>query len=294
MRRLALWAGAVLLPACCVWSKTSAVMPATQVAMVQQLEQETPALVRWYDKERKDDDKPIHYDTPDEIPDDAKTVLGAYCSAVWVSNDVMLTAAHCVDDIGKPKADPVDPEDPASKLLKLLQMLHNGQDPTKEDQRWNPVGQTLYYSLRGDITTKGEKYHTAVVKAVNWDNDIALVTAGDPGTHPVAPLRSGDIHDGEEIHVVGHPAGMWWTYVHGYVSAQRPEYDDHNGHVYPVIQVTAPIWFGNSGGGAFDADGNLVGMADAISRQVPNTGYLIPADSIRAFMVHERVLPPAR
>ncbi len=292
MKRLAVWALAIGLPACCMAARTSTtVNSATHMTLIDQLEQETPALVRWYDTEKEDDDgHRVHYDDPEKIPDDAKTELGAYCSAVWVSPTVMLTAAHCVDDLGKPAE--TASEDPATQLLQLLQQLQNGQDPRIEP-KWDPTGQTFYYSVRGDITPKTKSYHSAKVLAVDWNDDIALATADSPPTHTFAPIRRGTIHDGEELHIVGHPAGMWWTYIHGYVAAQRPEYSDHNGHTYPVIQVTAPVWFGNSGGGAYDDDGNLVGMADAISR-VPNTAYFIPADTIRQFMEHNKVILPQR
>lgn len=292
MKRLAVWALAIGLPACCVAARTSVVNPVTHMTLAEQLEQETPALVRWYDEEKRDDDgHPVHYDDIEKIPEGAKTTMGAFCSAVWVSQDVMLTAAHCVDDIGKPADDSSD-EDPTKQLRRLLQMLQNGQDP-REEPKWDPTGQTVHYSVRGDITPKTKAFHSAKVLAVDWNNDISLLTADSPGVHPFAPLRQDPIHDGEELHIVGHPAGMWWTYVHGYVAAQRPEYEDHAGHKYPVIQVTAPIWFGNSGGGAYDVDGNLVGMADSISR-VPNTAYFIPNTTIRAFMEHNKVVPPQR
>src|SRR5581483_11557784 len=241
MKRLALWASVVLLPACCVMAKTSTTNPASHDTLVEQLEQETPAIVRWYDEDKTDDDDhPIHYDDPEKIPDDAKTTLRAFCSAVWLTNDVMLTAAHCVDDIGKPASsdDDDDITDPVGKLQHLLEMLQHGQNPMTETARWSPVGQTVYYSSHGDVDVKHKAYHSGKVKAVDWNNDIALIKADSPGNHPVARLRVSDVHDGEELHIIGHPLGMWWTYVHGYVAAQRPEYHDDHGHVYPITQVS--------------------------------------------------------
>lgn len=266
--------------------------------MIEQLEQETPALVRWYDQNKKDDnDHPLHYESPDKIPSDSKTLLAAYCTAVWVSPDTMLTAAHCVDDAGKPADDDVvNSEDPSVVLQHLLQMLQHGQNPLTDATRWNPTGQSVYYSVHGDITPARKSFHSAKVSAFFWDRDMALLKADTPGEHPYARLRQGAIHDGEECHIVGHPAGNWWTYVHGYVAAHRPDYHDNSQvpeRIYPVLQLSAPVFFGNSGGPAFDADGNLIGMADSISR-VPETAYFLDRDAIQAFLEHERVLQPQR
>jgi hypothetical protein len=279
MKRLAVWALAVTLPACCVAARTSTVNPSTHLTLVEQLEAESPALV-WF----SDGEGHHTYDT-DNVPNGYNLV--PYCASVWISPDTILTAEHCVDDIGRPneKADTStddntgDDDDPTQLLLQLLDQL---QALKAQTVAWTPVGQAVLYSNREDIDPKHKAYHSGRVTAVDMINDLALIKADAPGNHFVAHLRQGTIHDGEELHVVGMPAGSWWSYSHNYVSGERPEYWDGK-HTRPIMQTSGPLFFGNSGGGAFDTDGNLVGIADAISR-VPSTGFFIPRDVIQGFL----------
>lgn len=59
---------------------------------------------------------------------------------------------------------------------------------------------------------------------------------------------------GEKVFAIGAPAGLDKTLTEGIVSALRTE----NG--VRLIQTTAPITYGSSGGALFDAEGNLIGM----------------------------------
>ena len=65
---------------------------------------------------------------------------------------------------------------------------------------------------------------------------------------PLAPAR-----DGAPIFVIGHPEGLRYTLSTGIVSGLR---DD-------VLQISAPVSPGNSGGPVYDDHGNLVGIVSA-------------------------------
>lgn len=74
---------------------------------------------------------------------------------------------------------------------------------------------------------------------------------------------------GDRVHIVGHPIGLGWSYTVGIISAHRGEY----------IQVSAPIFFGNSGGGAFNEAGELVGISSFMLRGV-GIGFFVDGESI--------------
>jgi S1-C subfamily serine protease len=59
---------------------------------------------------------------------------------------------------------------------------------------------------------------------------------------------------GEAAYTLGSPVGLELTLSNGIVSGRREE----GGHRY--VQTTAPISPGSSGGGLFDARGNLIGI----------------------------------
>lgn len=273
MRRLALWIGITFLPACCVFAKANLSDPANRLTAVETMEAETVALVHFVNKEH-------HEVSPDS---DKPGELLPYCSGIWVSNDVMLSAEHCVDDIGRPT-------NPMSSLEDLLHALELDGNAPVAKSTWTPVNQPVMYSGYGDIDSKHKAYHTGKVIAVDMKQDMVLIKADAPGAHPYARLARGPIRDGQEAHIVGHPTGLWWTYCHGYVSGRRPDYTDDQGK-HDMLQISAPVFFGNSGGGAFDNDGALIGMADSIRQGVPDVSFFVHRDTIRSFMEHERVIP---
>ena len=280
MRQLALWLGITLLPSCCVVAGASRTA-AQQISTVDRLEHETVAFVHFVN----DDGHEVDPDSDNAI----KAQLGAYCTGVWVSPDTILTAEHCVDDIGKPKAEVPDDDTPGDDLKKLLEQLK----ALTGNSDWTPINQPVMYSNRDDISDKAKSYHTGKVVAVDMDNDMVLVKADSPDKNqPWASLARGPIPDGTELHIVGHPAGMWWTYRHAYVAAHRPAYV-MDGKPRDILQVSGAVFFGDSGGGAFTLEGDLVGMADAI-RKIPNTAIYIHRDVLRGFLEHNQVIPPQR
>lgn len=277
MRRLALWAAVILMPACCVFSKGSqTVAPSANQSLVDHLEDSTVALVHFVDSDG------------DEVPPDSDKpgTMGAYCTGVWLNADTFLTAEHCVDDIGRPSVD--------DTLGSLLQSLEENTGVST----WTPLGQPVMFSLHGDVTPDHKAYHTGKVAAVSMYDDMVLVKSDSPVKHDTVALSQKPIHDGDDVHIVGHTVGMWWSYMRGYVSAHRPTYEDGHGKKHDMLQISAPVYFGDSGGGAFDAEGNLIGMADSIKGGphgvVPNVAFYVHRDVIKGFLEHEKLLPPDR
>ncbi|MBI3099028.1 MAG: trypsin-like peptidase domain-containing protein [Planctomycetes bacterium] len=93
--------------------------------------------------------------------------------------------------------------------------------------------------------------------------DLALVkcSAPSPGTDapkppPHVPVRRPKI--GETLFAIGNPEGLGWSYTQGVVSSLRT-LETEGGEVI-VIQTQTPLNPGNSGGGLYDKDGNLVGI----------------------------------
>jgi hypothetical protein len=279
MKKFLLWLGIIALPACCTFSGPKQAM---RLTMAEQLEQESVALVVLVD----DNGNPVSAADIEDPKSASKAELHAYCTGVWVSHDTVLTTEHCVDDIGKPKADATD------VLKGLLDAITS--NPNDVPKLWSPVGQRVTYSVRSDITTTTKAYNDGTVVAVDMVNDLALVKATSPGKHPVAHLSANVVHNGDELHMMGMTHDMWWCYIHGYVAAYRPTEPDANEHKRPMMQVQAPIYHGDSGGGAFDAEGNLVGVCDLVTSTVPEVAWYVPRSIVRVFLEHNRVIGPQR
>jgi S1-C subfamily serine protease len=114
--------------------------------------------------------------------------------------------------------------------------------------------------------------------------DRASVIYADPGgdrcflksetmtLNPVQGVRRfDDLHVGEPVFSIGAPVGLEQSYGQGIISGLR----DFEG--VDMVQNSAPSWHGSSGGGLFDARGNLVGITTAISATAPNLNFSIAA-----------------
>ena len=68
---------------------------------------------------------------------------------------------------------------------------------------------------------------------------------------------------GSDVHAIGHPGSLSWTYTRGYVSQIRPNYKwsyEKTTHSASIIQTQTPISPGNSGGPLISPEGELLGI----------------------------------
>lgn len=177
-----------------------------------------------------------------------------YCTAVWISDTEILTANHCVEAV--------------SDFYEL---------PT------NIV--PVYYSTKlevGNWLENPNTIHMSRVVATDPLHDLALLeSCGKRFDHKSAKIASSRVSVGDHLYFVGHPIGLPWTHIEGTVAAWREDMPVE--FFGPFLQVSANVWFGNSGGGAFNDNGELVGIASFIVR-APAVGFYIPAESINKFL----------
>lgn len=264
----------ILLPSCCVFNVAK--RPTQKMSLADKLEQKTVALVHHVVKDEDGDMIPAKPTTPG-------ATLIPYCTGTWLTKDTFLTAGHCVEELGKPFDQAV-----------LEHMIPRSNWKAVGIEDWSPVGQSTLYSARGDVrdTETGlfTSTHVGIVLAYDGDHDLALVQAAKNSTvpeHDVATVAK-SARIGEEVHIVGHTVGLWWSYTHGYVAQIRPQMSNVSEHKMNTLQVSAPVYFGNSGGGAFNNDGELVGVMSWI-RKGPNLGFFVRYDEVERLLSHERI-----
>jgi serine protease Do len=86
---------------------------------------------------------------------------------------------------------------------------------------------------------------------------------------------SRDVKVGQKVFALGNPQGLEVSLSDGLVSALRsPDGKD------PMIQTTAPISSGSSGGGLFDERGRLVGITTLQHRTGQNLNFAVPGEWI--------------
>jgi serine protease Do len=118
----------------------------------------------------------------------------------------------------------------------------------------------------------GESAEAELV-AVDFDADRCVVKARSLTLNAVGGIRRYDsLEVGETVFAVGNPRGMERTLSDGLISGMRSRDDIR------LIQFTAAISPGSSGGGLFDAHGNLVAITSYSLKGAQGINFAIPAE----------------
>jgi len=133
-----------------------------------------------------------------------------------------------------------------------------------------------------EVTMDSGKTLPAKVIGVDKRTDLALLKISDGEKLPYVDWSTGNPRIGDWVIAVGNPFGLGGSVTAGIVSARGRDigagpYDD-------FLQIDAPVNRGNSGGPAFDAHGNVIGVNTAIyspSGGSVGIGFAIPAEVAR-------------
>jgi serine protease Do len=133
------------------------------------------------------------------------------------------------------------------------------------------------------ITTDNGKTYTAKVIGTDPKTDVALIKVDGHDNFPFVKFSDADPRVGDWVIAVGNPFGLGGTVTAGIVSARGR--DIGSGPYDDFLQIDAPVNKGNSGGPAFDENGNVVGVTTAIyspSGGSVGIGFAIPADTVKS------------
>jgi hypothetical protein len=118
------------------------------------------------------------------------------------------------------------------------------------------------------------KKANGIVRVCDSERDMAVVTLG--GALPTLPVRTTPLKVGEPAFAVGAPQGLELSISQGIVSQLRPSPLGKD----PMIQTTAAISQGSSGGGLFDGDGRLVGLTTMYHKGGQSLNFAVPVSFV--------------
>jgi serine protease Do len=133
-----------------------------------------------------------------------------------------------------------------------------------------------------EVTTDDGKTYSAKVIGTDARTDLALIKVEGGSNFPFAKLSEAKPRIGDWVLAVGNPFGLGGTVTAGIVSAMGR--DIGNGPYDDFIQIDAPVNKGNSGGPAFNTDGDVVGVNTAIyspSGGSVGIAFSIPAPTVK-------------
>ena len=136
---------------------------------------------------------------------------------------------------------------------------------------------TITVTLRDGTTT-----YDATLIGSDADNDIALLKIDAEGLSPATFGDSSSIAVGDYVVAIGNPLGtLGGTVTDGIISALAREVtiEDKN---MTLLQTNAQISPGNSGGGLFNANGELIGIVNAkdSATEVEGIAFAIPVNNV--------------
>ena len=120
--------------------------------------------------------------------------------------------------------------------------------------------------------TRAKTEMPAEVVSRNVDADRCVLRTGAKLPSWVAVRPWDDIRVGEKAITIGTPQGLELSAAEGIVSSKRVFNQSR------VIQTSAPISQGSSGGGLFDARGNLLGITTFYFRAGQNLNFAVAAE----------------
>ena len=126
----------------------------------------------------------------------------------------------------------------------------------------------------------GETYDASIVGS-DATSDIAVIKIEATGLTPAVIGDSDALAVGETVVAVGNPLGtLSNTVTDGIISALNREVTVEDNDM-TLLQTNASISPGNSGGGLFNANGELIGVVNAKSSysEAEGIGFAIPIDS---------------
>jgi hypothetical protein len=121
-------------------------------------------------------------------------------------------------------------------------------------------------------------FYIASLQHADLKRDLCVVSAKNFSAPAVRIRHSTSLKVGQRVFAVGNPERLALTLSEGLLSGLRGE------EGAPILQTTAPLSPGSSGGGLFDEDGQLVGITTLIylgrSRISQNLNFALPAEWI--------------
>ncbi len=134
-----------------------------------------------------------------------------------------------------------------------------------------------------------KREYPATVRWSDWDRDLCQIAVPGLKAPPVAMGSVKALKVGSRVYAIGAPEGLELTLSEGLVSGLREAGDG-----YQIIQTTAPISPGSSGGGLFDEEGRLVGLTTFYLLRGQNLNFALPVEWLKELPGRAVARPPAK
>jgi S1-C subfamily serine protease len=133
-----------------------------------------------------------------------------------------------------------------------------------------------------NVTFSNGNTYAASVEGANPQTDVAVLTTDAPQSEckPLTIISSSTLKVGDPVVVVGTPYGLAGSMSNGIISALDRTITTGQTAMNNIIQTTAPLNPGNSGGPLMNYLGEVVGITTAIVEDSQGLGFAVPSDTV--------------
>jgi len=151
---------------------------------------------------------------------------------------------------------------------------------------------TNLHVIEGESTIKVKlykdqgEYQVVSIAGVDRGHDLALMRIKPRGNLPV--VRLGDssvVSAGDRIYAIGNPLGMDYSVSDGLISQVRQLSAE-----LTILQISAPISQGSSGGPLFNQFGEVIGVTTMIVTQGQNINLAVPGNYLLPMVKQQQAI----
>ena len=136
------------------------------------------------------------------------------------------------------------------------------------------------------VVGQDTKHDIGGVVGLDVMRDLVLLSVGDIKAPSLSLGDSDKVFVGDEVYVVGNPYGLEGTFSQGIISGVRKIGQDS------LLQITAPISPGSSGGPVLNAQGQVIGVAVAMFKGGQNLNFAVPASYLSSLLSDMKPVAP--
>jgi S1-C subfamily serine protease len=130
------------------------------------------------------------------------------------------------------------------------------------------------------VTNDDTEFKVEGFYAFDIDNDLAIFQVDGTGFHFLVPGDSSAVQVGESVYAIGSPHGNRNTFSISYVSNLLETLDFNIYRASGVIQITAPLYPGSSGGALINARGEVIAVTSAVDTQRSGVVFAVPISHV--------------
>jgi serine protease Do len=133
------------------------------------------------------------------------------------------------------------------------------------------------------VTSDGREFHNIELLARDETHDLAVLRIGAHGLRPLPLGDSAAAKPGEHVVAIGNPLGLGDTVSDGLVSGLRELPSQQ-----AMLQISAPISPGSSGGPVFNDRGEVIGVSALLITRGENLNFAVPINEAKPLLAFNK------